>query len=71
MMDCRGKKAISSVLDQCSHKEYRPIKAIIQNVPPLPAERMNGTKVSKMISLDGIGAYEIRKCWVCHYNSIR
>ena len=40
-----GKKAIQSILHKCRHKECRHIKAVIQNIPPLPAERMNTANV--------------------------
>ena len=47
-----------------------PVKAIIQNTPPLPEERMNTAKVFEVISLDGIGPFEIRKCEICNHNSL-
>ena len=65
-----GKKAIQSILHKCPFKGCRPIKPIIQNTPPLPEERMNTAKVFEMISLDGIGHFEIRKCGICNYNSL-
>ena len=65
-----GKKAIQSILHKCCHKACRPIKTVIQNIPPLPAERMNTAKVFEMISLDGIGPFEIKKCGICNYKSL-
>ena len=65
-----GKKAIQSILHKCPFKGCRPVKPIIQNTPPLPVERMNTAKVYEMVSLDGIGPFEIRKCGICNYNSL-
>ena len=31
---------------------------------------MNTAKVYEMVSLDGIGPFEIRKCGICNYNSL-
>ena len=60
-----GKKVIQSILHKCLHKECRPLIAVIQNIPPLPAERLNTAKVFEMISLDGIGPFKIRRCGIC------
>ena len=62
------KRAIQSILHKCPYKGCRPAKPVIQNTPPLPEERMNTAKVFEIISVDGIGPFEIRKCGICNYN---
>ena len=65
-----GKKAVQSILHKCPHKECRPLKPVIQNIPPIPAERMNTAKVFEMVSLHGLGPFKIRKCGIGYYNSL-
>ena len=64
-----GKKAISSILHKCPHKKCAGsrLKPIIQNPPPLPAERMNTSNVFEFISLDGVGPFEILMFGICEY----
>ena len=65
-----GKRAITSVLNKCHHKQcvLRRVKPIIQASPPLPIERM-GSDCYENISLDACGPFYIKLCGVCNFSA--
>ena len=65
-----GKRAISTVINKCYHKQCvsKRAKPTIQAPPALPLERM-GNDCYENISLDACGPFRIKLCGICNFSA--